>query len=351
MLYIGGKLYCVFGIGGQRGYMSSIQNVALKAGVSTATVSRVLSQPSLVKETTRNRVMKAIDELNYQPNSAARTLRTLKAFKLLITVPDISNPFFSCVIKGAEEAAKEAGYAIILGSTNQDSEVDARYSAMFRRKEVDGLVFLGHEIPKVVRELMRDKPDFPIVTDCEFKPTIAVSGVFIDHFKAGYDAIKYLNSLGHSHIGIIDGPILPILSSDRMRGAQQAATELGINPSFAQGVFNVDSGFEAASKLLQKKVTALFCLNDEMAIGALSAIKACGLECPRDVSVIGFDDIRFSRYANPPLTTIAQPKEDIGRRIVEVLLQIISGEIIFPRSIVLPHELVIRGSTAPLAGT
>src|SRR5262245_47517267 len=155
--------------------MANIYDVARRAGVSTATVSRVLSQPDVVAPPTRRKVLAAIDTLGFTPNAAAKNLRTLRTAKLLVTVPDISNPFFSLILQGIEEAAQREGYSVLVGDTQHDPEREEKYALMLRRKEADGLIFLGHRLPKEAAALVRSMPagQAPVVNGCEFSPRLA----------------------------------------------------------------------------------------------------------------------------------------------------------------------------------
>jgi LacI family transcriptional regulator, repressor for deo operon, udp, cdd, tsx, nupC, and nupG len=332
--------------------MTTIIQVAAVAGVSTATVSRVLSRPDRVSEQTRLRVLEVVDALGYQPNVAARSLRTLRAAKILLTVPDISNPFFASVIRGAEEAARDAGYAVVVGDTGHDPEVEDQYAEMLSRREVDGLIFLGHRLPASLEPLLaREGPAAPIVNGCDYSPDIGVPSVHIDNAAAGGDAIAHLIALGHRAIGVITGPPISPLSRDRLAGATRMAEHHGARLQVRQGDYSAGSAFDQARDLLAHGVTAIFCFSDEMAAGALSAIGQAGLSCPDDVSVIGFDGLPLARFFHPALTTIAQPQGQIGRHAVELLLGILRGDDGPMRQITLAHELVVRASTAPMRAT
>jgi LacI family transcriptional regulator, repressor for deo operon, udp, cdd, tsx, nupC, and nupG len=328
--------------------MIKINDVARRAAVSTATVSRVISQPQKVTESTRKRVQKAIDELRYEPNRAARMLRTLRASKILVTVPDIANPFFSAIIQGAEESARESGYSVILGDTQHDAALENQYAAMLLQREVDGFVFLGHRLPEKLNALL-EKPDgqAPIVNGCEYGPGLDVPSVHIDNALAASDAIDHLADLGHREIGIITGPLISPLSRDRLEGVNRAASRhlIARRLRVRNGDFSVGSGVEHGRALIREGVTAIFSFSDEMAIGVLHAIAESGLSCPKDVSVMGFDDIRLARYLVPTLTTIAQPTREIGRETVNILLRIIGGEEV-RSTVTLPHQLVARQSTS-----
>src|SRR5712675_1448761 len=334
--------------------VSNIYEVAKRAGVSTATVSRVLSQPDVVTPDTRRKVMLAVEFLDYAPNSAAKNLRTLRTGKLLVTVPDISNPFFSLILQGIEETAQREGYSVLVGDTQHDEAREERYAQMLRRKEADGLIFLGHRLPKEAAALVRAMAPrcAPVVNGCEFTPRLGIPSVHIDNAKAAAEAMDYLYRLGHRHIGIITGPLVSPLSRDRLRGATARAKQQAAERDFVvmHGDFSIESGAAAAERLLgrRERPTAIFCFNDEMAMGAIETARRRGLRVPLDVSIVGFDDIRFARCVDPPLTTIAQPMRAIGEGTVRLLLEILNGDAeTAPESVTLPHTLMIRSSTAP----
>ncbi|MGR4862366.1 LacI family DNA-binding transcriptional regulator [Caulobacter sp. LARHSG274] len=332
--------------------MATIQDVARDAGVSTATVSRVFSAPELVLEPTRNKVMEAVIRLGYEPNFAAKSLRTLRTEKILVTVPDISNPFFSQVIRGVEEAAHAAGYSVLLGDTRHEEAREEQYAAMLRRKEADGLIFLGHRLPDTLAEMVAARgPKTPIVNGCEFRPDLAVSSAHIDNERAATEVMEHLYGLGHGRIGVVTGPLASPISSDRLTGVRAAAERHGQAGALriVTGDFSIESGVRQTGALLDApdRPTAVFCFSDEMAMGALEAIRQRGLRCPQDVSLVGFDDIRFAQYLHPQLTTVSQPMEQIGHEVVRLLLDILGDRAIALENVTLPHRLVVRSSTAP----
>ena len=331
----------------------TIYEVARRAGVSTATVSRVLSRPDVVAPETRSRVLRAVDRLGYTPNSTAANLRMLRSRKLLVTVPDISNSFFSLILQGIEDAAQREGYAVLLGDAQHDEEREERYALMLKRKEADGLIFLGHRLPKEAEALVRAMAPrcAPVVNGCEFNPRLGVPSVHIDNAKAASEAMAHLYQLGHRRIGVITGPLVSPLSRDRLRGAKSRAKKERAEQDLTvmQADFSIESGVAATEDLLSRTPmpTAIFSFSDEMAIGVINVARSRGLRVPADLSVVGFDDIRFARYLDPPLTTIAQPKREIGEGTVRLLLEILGGAIKPPASVTLPHTLVIRATTAP----
>jgi LacI family repressor for deo operon, udp, cdd, tsx, nupC, and nupG len=337
--------------------MANIYEVAKRAGVSTATVSRVMSgQKNVVSAATRRRVMRAVEQLGYTPNSAAKNLRTLRTRKLLVTVPDIANPFFALILQGIEDAAQREDYAVLLGDTQHDAVREDRYAQMLRRKEADGLIFLGHRLPPEAEAIVAASAPrcAPVVNGCEFSPGLGVPSVHIDNGKAAHEVLDYLYTLGHRRIGVITGPLVSPLSRDRLRGAMDCAKAAGLADRLitVNGDFSVGSGVAAAERLLQAKTppSAIFCFNDEMAMGVIETARRHGVRIPDQLSVVGFDDIRFARHTDPALTTVAQPMREIGEGCVRLLLEILRGQAIEPVSITLPHELTIRGSTGAIKG-
>ncbi len=296
--------------------------------------------------------MEAVALLGYAPNSAAKHLRTLRSGQLLVMVPDISNPFFSLILRGIQEAARADGYAVLLGDTQDDEEREERYALMLKRKEADGLIFLGHRLPKAAAELLRSSPAglAPIVNGCEFSPLLGIPSVHIDNAAAAGEAMDHLYDLGHRRVGIVTGPLVSPLSRDRLRGATERAAANQAEDSLVvlHGDFTIESGSAAGDQLLAagEPPTAIFCFNDEMAIGVLGAARRRGLHVPEDLSLVGFDDVRYAAHMNPPLTTIVQPMQQIGEGTVRLLLDILNGRTVAPVSVTLPHRLVIRASTA-----
>jgi len=335
--------------------VANIYDVAKRAGVSTATVSRVFSQPDVVAPSTRRKVLVASNHLRFTPNVASKLFRTQRTAKILVTVPDISNPFFSLILQGIEDAAQREGYSVLLGDTQHDAKREERYAQMLRRREADGLIFLGHRLPKGAAEFIAAMAPqcAPVVNGCEFSPSLGVPSVHIDNSRAAYEAMDHLYGLGHRRIGIVTGPLASPLSRDRLSGATGRAKQQKATRPFTvmHGDFSIESGAAAAERLLarRERPTAIFCFNDEMAMGVLEVARRLRVHVPEQLSVIGFDDIRFAKYTTPSLTTIAQPMRQIGEGSVRLLLRILTNGhgADAPESITLPHTLVVRASTAP----
>jgi LacI family repressor for deo operon, udp, cdd, tsx, nupC, and nupG len=330
--------------------MATIKMVAEQAGVSTATVSRALSNPDIVVPETREKVRAAIKALGYAPNFAAKSLRQLRTSKIMVMVPDISNPFFSEVLRRAEDTAEQEGYSVLLGDTRDDENRETQFADMLLRKEADGLIFLGHRIPPSLAAVVQAKGvRAPIVNGCDFSPDFGVSSVHIDNGRAAQDAIALLQSMGHRRVGVIAGPVESNITRARLAGAQRQA-ESARQPTHLRvhyADYTIEAGARETERMLTEpdRPTAIFCFSDEMAVGALAACRAQGLVCPDDLSIVGFDDIRYARYLNPPLTTVRQPMTQIGQTAVRLLLSIVHGTATKTEQIMLDHDLVVRGST------
>jgi LacI family repressor for deo operon, udp, cdd, tsx, nupC, and nupG len=331
--------------------MSTINDVAKLAGVSTATVSRVLNDYAHVSPAVLEKVMGAIDQLGYEPNQMAKNLRTLKTSRLIVTVPNIANAFFAHIIRGVEEAALSAGYTVLLGDVGFHGTSEDAYAGLLRRKEADGMIFLGHTLPVSLNDLVAKKgASAPIVNGCEFSDSLSVSSVHIDNALAARQIMDHLYALGHRRIGVITGDLRSPISRDRLQGVTASADQHGRSNDLTilTGNYSIECGAELTAQLIgqAKRPTALFCFSDDMAFGALHAIRAAGLTCPADMSVAGFDDVHLSRFSAPSLTTVRQPMHEIGRKTVELLLNIIDGGATERVNITLDHELVFRESTA-----
>ncbi len=330
--------------------MATIYDIARHVGVSAGTVSRALSRPEKVLPATRQRIEQAAAALGYVPNTVARTLKTQRSGKILVTVPDIANPFFAQILQGAEDAALAAGYAVLLGDTQHEPAREERYAQMLLRNEADGLIVLGHRLPPTARRIVkRLGAAAPVVNGCEFDPSLGIPSVHIDNAAAARTAMEHLYALGHKHIAVIGGPPDNPLHQQRLEGARAAARDRGRLRRLVvmPGDFSVESGHAAAKALLGRSPapTAAFCFSDQMALGALAACRELGVQVPEAFSIVGFDDLASSRYLTPPLTTIAQPMREIGARAVGLLLAVVGAREV-PSQQTLAFTLMQRGSTA-----
>jgi len=322
----------------------NIREVAREAGVSIATVSRVFQSPDRVANLTREHVQAVISRLGYTPNILARSLAIAKTHSIVALVPDIANPFFSEVIRGIEQVAQQNGYTVLLGDTQYDLQREQAYAQLIPARQADGLITLMPHIPRIQ---VNGRP--PIVNACECVEDNGITTVRTDNIAGAKAAVGYLIALGHRNIAHIIGRPKSPLSIDRQEGYRRALAEagLGINPHLlSQGDFSAESGIRATERLFSSKqrFTAIFCSNDEMALGAINAIRLRGLRVPQEISIIGFDDIRLARYFDPPLTTVAQPMRQIGQEAMKLLIEILLDKDVPPRKCVLAESLVVRKS-------
>ncbi|MHB1394480.1 MAG: LacI family DNA-binding transcriptional regulator [Clostridia bacterium] len=329
--------------------MFTIRDVAKLSGVSVATVSRVMNDSSAVAPKTRAKVLDAIKELNYQPNLLGRDLRRSETKRILVLLPTISNSFYSNIVKGIEDVAHRNDYTTMLCNTDSDSNRENVYLEMLRNRLSDGLILMGPEISRKELEILGK--DFPVVQCCEYIEGANVSHISIDNFKASVKAVNHLINAGHKRIGLICCKNRFISTSQRIEGYRNALESAGLeyDPGLVQYVndYEFKSGLRAMEQLLKmpNQPTAIFALSDTVAIGAIRRIMENELRVPEDIAVVGFDDISFASMFNPALTTIAQPKYDLGCAAMELLLKQMNGEVIEPQSLYLEHELIIREST------
>jgi LacI family transcriptional regulator, repressor for deo operon, udp, cdd, tsx, nupC, and nupG len=337
----------------------TIQDVARFADVSTATVSRALSSPERVSESTRARISEAVRVTGYTLNQTARSLRQRTSHTILVALPDIRNTFFSTILDAIEREAALRGYGVLVA--NRFSGVDAgqRLHQYFLSSRADGLLLLDGSVDlEQLLVLTRAPVSVPLVVACEEIPNSPFHTVKTDNAYAAEIATRHLIGLGHTRIGHIRGPADNVLTAERQAGFTRALAAAGLllHPEWLfEGNFEMERGLLAAEHFvaLAERPTAIFAANDETAIGFLSGLRRHGLECPRDVSVVGFDDLAVAPHFWPPLTTMRQPREPLGRLAAEALIDLIEGQ---PRSrvplhIVLSSELIVRASTARLPAT
>lgn len=331
--------------------MSNIRDVARLAGVSVATVSRALSNPEKVSPESLDKVHKAIAEVGYRPNMLARNFRSARAYAVVVLVPDIANPFYSLFIRALEDRAHQKGYAVLLGDTRGTPERELEYIRRVETRLADGIVQLRPSSEKSQNNI---PADVPCVNACGCEYTTGPA-IRIDNRGAAKSMVNYLISLGHKRIGVISGLKDNPHAIDRLEGYKEALAEAGIpfeKDLIAEGDFTMWSGLNAAFQFcnMKNRPTAIFSMNDEMAIGAMQTLKSQGIRIPEDISVTGFDDIAYAKYSDPSLTTISQPAEEMGKMAMDMLLKVIEGEPLSQRECVLPTEFIIRKSTGPAPG-
>ncbi|CAN5154376.1 LacI family DNA-binding transcriptional regulator [soil metagenome] len=332
--------------------MANIRDIALAAGVSVATVSRVLTKPDVVKKSTTDKVRAAIAALDYKPNAVASSLRRQRSDNIVVVVPHIDNPFYSGVIQGIENIAHDNRFKVLLGETQDRQDRLDHYAEMLLGKVADGLILLGSRLPTIVQEaIARDEPSpVPLVLACERFEGLSSPSVEIDNRAASAAATRHLIERGHKRIATITGPLDNTLGRDRLSGYRDALTaaKIAIDETLiVEGDFTIGSGFHAARRLMKRKnpPTAIFCASDEMAIGGIKAATDMGLRVPDDIAMTGFDDLRFAAYCTPTLTTVAQPTVEIGEVAMRLMMGLLADEASEPEHIVLPYQLVIRDSS------
>ncbi|GGK40303.1 LacI family DNA-binding transcriptional regulator [Salinarimonas ramus] len=329
----------------QSGVPARITDVARLAGVSTATVSRVLAKPDQVAPRTRARVQEAVARLGYVPNPAARTLRSQKTRMVLVVVPDLENVFFSRILRGIEETLAAAGHGMIIADLDPASPRMEELAA-FARRQVDGVILLNG------RRLGTEAEGVPTIALCETIPGVSFPQIAVDNRASARRVVAHLASLGHRRIAYLAGPEGNVLEVERAAGYREglAAAGLAFDPALVwPGDYTLASGVAAAGRLLADgaRPTAVFASSDVMAIGLVGALQEAGLDVPGDVSVAGFDDIEFAAMSRPALTTIRQPRRDLGRAAAEALLARLAGRTP-PALSLLETELVVRASTGPV---
>jgi LacI family repressor for deo operon, udp, cdd, tsx, nupC, and nupG len=316
---------------------TTIREVARLAGVSTATVSRTLAAPATVGTETRDRVMEAVRQSGYRVNRAAQDLRRARAGAVLVLVPNLANPFFSAILAAIGDVCAEAGLTVQVADTVRG---DARLADLAHDGRADGVILLDGNQPRDLITAI----GLPLVTACEWMPDLPTPGCRIDNAAAACLAAEHLVCLGHSRLAHVSGPRPNVLSRERLTGFRRIAP----GGLVIDGAFCLEAGAGAARRwmALADRPTGVFCASDEIAMGFIAACAAAGIEVPRDVSVVGFDDIEISRHFIPSLTTVHQPRAEIGRRAATQLLRLFAGEDAREME-VLPVDLAIRASTAP----
>jgi len=338
----------------------SIKEVARIAGVSIATVSRYLNTPTRVQEKTRQKVQNAIAQTGYSPNSLAQNFRRGKSQMVMVVMPSVGDPFLAEVLRSIQETAKVCGYTIMIKEARLHEMTADDVGSMIVSKQADGIILLASISPfssEILSEHSRQA--LPVVIGCE---TVSAElthfpSIHIDNVAAAEDATNHLLSLNHRRIAFMHAGNDSLLTKDREIGYRNALKMAGVpveDDLICSGELSIAGAQNATRRLLRLSMppTAIFCANDEMALGTIYELKASGLKVPENVSVVGFDDTRYAAISDPSLTTIRQPSQEIGRRVFQRLLACIEGgakELDGPREAannIVAHQLVVRQSTA-----
>jgi DNA-binding LacI/PurR family transcriptional regulator len=331
----------------------TLRDVAGAAGVSIATASRILTGARESRPATRERVLAAASRLDYRPSGLARALKLQQTSTLGLLVTDIENPYFPEVVRAVEDAAHARGYAVLLCNSTDDPARELAYLNLLLERRVDGIIVAASRVGTRHAALLA-RAQVPVVLVNSEAPRSGLTSITSDNRAGARLAAEHLLQLGHRHLAHITADAANAAAALRMAGIRDAlsAADGEVNPPellVAEGDAHVAGGERATRELLQRQpaVTAIVCYNDLTAIGALRALRACGRRVPEDVSVVGFDDIDLAKWTDPPLTTVAQQKAEMGRWAFETLRKEMEGGSARPRrGRVLPATLVVRETTS-----
>jgi LacI family transcriptional regulator len=335
--------------------VATARDVAKRARVSTSTVSHVLNNTRWVSPDLRERVQSVMQDLGYEPNAVARSLKIKRSNTLGLVISDIGNPFFTAVVRGIEDVAQERGYTIVLCNSDEDPAKEEGYLRILAARRVDGLMLA----PAGVRHdyLVRlARAHFPLVFLDREVPDLPIAAVMLENRMAARDGVRHLIRLGHRRIAMVAGRPLITTTIDRIAGYRQALEEAGIpfdDRLIVSGGSRTEPARLATDEVLNvdPRPTAFFVANNLMTIGAVAAIHGRGLAIPRDIALVGFDDFPWADVFRPRLTTVAQPTYELGRTAAELLIARIAGGLDSPpERIVLPGRLVIRESCGTPVG-
>ena len=330
--------------------MPTIRDIAQRSGVSIGTVSNVLNNVPTVKEETRRKVQQAIAELKYSPNRAARSLASGTTQTLAFILPDICNPFFPEMVRGAMETANQHQYEIFLANIDNNPRKEIRFIENFIDRGVDGLIIATSDCSSKQVDRIRGTEAHVVIVDRDIEG-LERDSVLLDNHRCGYMAAGHLVALGRRNIGLILGPMETMTARKRLEGAKAVLGEHGLfrEALVRSGVYSYESGYQIMRELLAgpAPLDAVMCANDLLAIGSLKAAQETGLSVPDDLAIVGIDDILISRLVNPPLTTVRQPTFELGAIAAQMVIERIQGTVRgAARKVILAGELIVRGSTA-----
>lgn len=329
-------------------FRPTLTDVAKLAGVSVATASRALSNPDLVAESTRNAVRDAAKSCGYKINLVARSLRLQRTNTVLVLAPGFDNHFFPDVLRSMEEAAHDEGFSMILGFTSRRQHRERNYLELVVTQRVDGMIVIDDGISQLKESA---GVSVPMVQVLEPFCGDRVPMVGVDNRGIAAAAVGHLAGLGHRRIAHIAGHPDSLVAQQRKDGFVAALQDAGLAAGENLVVwsdYRQEGGTSAMRQLLTatEPPTAVFCANDLAALGAMRACRMAGLRIPADISIVGVDDIEDAAFCDPPLTTVRQPRREIGRRAMDILVRAIRGQLV-ENKVTLATELVIRETTAP----
>ena len=325
----------------------TIYDVAREAGVSMATVSRVVNGNKNVKENTRKKVLEVIERLDYRPNAVARGLASKRTTTVGVVIPDITNTYFAALAKGIDDIAEMYKYNIVLANSDEDDEKEVAVVNTLFSKQVDGVIFMGYHLTEKIRsEFSRSRT--PVVLAGTVDVEHQLPSVNIDYKNATADAVRHLLKR-NKKIAFVSGPLVDDINGKiRLVGYKEALKEAGVN--YSEGLvfeskYRYDDGYALAERLVSSKATAAIVTGDELAAGLLNGLADHGVSVPEDFEIITSDDSQIARYTRPNLTTIAQPLYDLGAISMRMLTKIMHKEELEEREVLLPHGLTERKST------
>lgn len=330
--------------------MATIYEVSKLAGVSLATVSRVLNNNTPVKAETRRKVLAAMDELGYQPNSVAQSLASNRSNSIGIVVPELNGPFFGTLLSDIENCFRQAGKHVIIAAGHSDEKLEKDSISFLQSRNCDALILHVEAVSDdYLIELMQKKVKFVLIN--RFVAPLYDRCITLNNQHGGYLATRHILEHGHQHIAYISGPMWKQDADQRYKGHVRALTEFGIEPAeqlFYEGDYHEKSGAEGARRLLESNpaITAIVCANDEMAAGALTAAREVGRSLPDQLSVIGFDNVNFAHYTFPKLTTIEYPVGGMGEMAAQLILKRVYQQKINTIQTVFEPRLIERDSIA-----
>ncbi|MGN9164266.1 LacI family DNA-binding transcriptional regulator [Tissierellaceae bacterium HCP3S3_D8] len=325
----------------------TIKEIAKLANVSSATVSKILNgKDQYISEATRQRVLEIVEREGYIPNAIAKSLKIKSTKTIGIVIPDVMNLFFSELARGIEDAAEKKGYSVILCNSDNKESKEEKYIQILQEKMVDGIILTASE--RSVSKSLKRRNTPMILLDRDISIDDNVGRIVVDNEDGAYNATNFLIDKGCKNIGFISSDNINKSSGERFKGYKKAILEKGIEYDdekiFLQN-YTIETGYKGTMTLLEEtKIDGICCGNDLIAIGAIKALKEKDIDVPREVKVIGFDDIQVSQYMDPPLTTIKQPIYEMGEEAVKMLVAIIEREEVNMVKI-LKTELIERGSS------
>lgn len=326
----------------------TIYDVAREAGVSMATVSRVLNGTAVVKDETKKKVLDAIAKLGYRPNAVARGLASKRTKTIGIIVPDVSAPFVAEMVRGMEDIATMYAYQIILSNSDAQTEREVDLIGTMWEKQVDGILFMGNQVtPELLKTF--EQAQLPVVLCATADPEGRIPSVNIDSEKAAFEATQFLLARGCKHILLLGGPAdHPVVGAPREKGYRDAIKEVGLEPHV---VHCEKLTYESGLQVLRQEFDSgsipdgIITVSDELGVAAIHACLDEGLQVPDQVKVITFENTRLASMVRPELTTVAQPIYDIGAVSMRFMTKLIHDEHVEEYSVILPHDISVRKST------